>query len=156
MLELGFITQAQYDEAMADTDAVYERIGLYDIDYQEANATTGSYFSDAVYEQVKQDLILAGYNETMAETLLTSGGLRVESTLDPKIQNILNEEYADASNYPENVKWYLNYALTIISPDGTKNNFSKENMMTWFKQNQNSKFNLIFSSQDDAYGAAEP
>ena len=35
MLELGFITQAQYDEAMADTDAVYERIGLYDIDYQE-------------------------------------------------------------------------------------------------------------------------
>ena len=151
MLELGFITQAQYDEAMADTDAVYERIGLYDIDYQEANATTGSYFSDAVYEQVKQDLILAGYNETMAETLLTSGGLRVESTLDPKIQNILNEEYADASNYPENVKWYLNYALTIISPDGTKNNFSKENMMTWFKQNQNSKFNLIFSSQDDAY-----
>ena len=155
MLELGFITQAQYDEAMADTDAVYERIGLYDIDYQEANATTGSYFSDAVYEQVKQDLILAGYNETMAETLLTSGGLRVESTLDPKIQNILNEEYADASNYPENVKWYLNYALTIISPDGTKNNFSKENMMTWFKQNQNSKFNLIFSSQDDAYAAVD-
>ena len=57
MLELGFISQTQYDEAMADTDAVYERIGLYDIDYQEANATTGSYFSDAVYEQVKQDLI---------------------------------------------------------------------------------------------------
>ena len=155
MLELGFISQTQYDEAMADTDAVYERIGLYDIDYQEANATTGSYFSDAVYEQVKQDLILSGYNENMAETLLTSGGLRVESTLDPKIQAILNEEYADPSNYPENVKWYLNYALTIISPDGTKNNFSKENMMTWFKQNQNSKFNLIFSSQDDAYAAVD-
>ena len=155
MLELGFISQAQYDEAVADTDAVYERIGLYDIDYQEANATTGSYFSDAVYEQVKQDLILSGYNEAMAETLLTSGGLRVESTLDPKIQAILNEEYADPSNYPENVKWYLNYALTIISPDGTKNNFSKENMMTWFKENQNKKFNLIFSSQDDAYAAID-
>ncbi len=155
MLELEFISQAQYDEAVADTDAVYERIGLYDIDYQEANATTGSYFSDAVYEQVKQDLILSGYNEAMAETLLTSGGLRVESTLDPKIQAILNEEYADPANYPENVKWYLNYALTIISPDGTKNNFSKENMMTWFKENQNKKFNLIFSSQDDAYAAVE-
>lgn len=155
MLKLGFISQAQYDEAVADTDAVYERIGLYDIDYQEANATTGSYFSDAVYEQVKQDLILSGYNEAMAETLLTSGGLRVESTLDPKIQAILNEEYADPANYPENVKWYLNYALTIISSDGTKNNFSKENMMTWFKENQNKKFNLIFSSQDDAYAAVD-
>jgi len=52
---------------------------------------------------------ITGYNEAMAETLLTSGGLRVESTLDPKIQAILNEEYADPSNYPENVKWYLNY-----------------------------------------------
>lgn len=30
MLELEFVTQAEYDEAIADTDAVYERIGLYD------------------------------------------------------------------------------------------------------------------------------
>ena len=36
-----------------------------------------------------------------------------------------------------------------------KNNFSKENMMTWFKQNQSAKFNLIFSSQDDAYAAVD-
>ena len=28
-------------------------------------------------------------------------------------------------------------------------------MMTWFQENQNKKFNLIFSSQDDAYAAID-
>ena len=51
MLELEFITKAEYDEAIADTEAVYERIGLYDTDYRVSNATSGSYFSDAVYEE---------------------------------------------------------------------------------------------------------
>lgn len=150
MLELGFITQAEYDEAMADTEAVYERIGLYDTDYRESNTTSGSYFSDAVYEQVKKDLVMAGYSETLAESMLTSGGLRIESTMDPAIQAIADEEFANPDNYPENVKWYLTYALTITTPDGEKHNFSKENMMSWFKENQDSKFNLIFSSQDEA------
>lgn len=151
MLEMEFITKAEYDEAIADTDAVYERIGLYDLDFQTSNTTSGSYFSDAVYEQVKKDLIEdAGYTESMAETLMTSGGLRIESTMDPTIQAIMDEEFANPDNFPENVKWYLNYALTIFGADDTKHNFSKENMMSWFKQNVDSKFNLIFSSQDAA------
>lgn len=152
MLELGFITQAEYDEAMADTEAVYERIGLYDIDYQlNSNSTSGSYFSDAVYEQVKEDLVsVAGYSETLAENLLVSGGLRIESTMDPTIQAIADEEFANPDNYPENVKWYLNYALTIFDSNKESHNFSKENMMSWFKSNSDRNFNLIFSSQDAA------
>ncbi len=151
MLELEFITQREYDIAMADTEAVYERIGLYDTDFQLSNATTGSYFSDAVYEQVKEDLVeIAGYSESMAESLMTSGGLRIESTLDPTIQAIMDEEFANPENFPENVKWYLNYALTIFGEDDTKHNFSKENMMSWFKKNHNSNFNLIFNSHDEA------
>ncbi len=153
MLELEFITQAEYDEAMADTDAVYERIGLYDTDYRVGSATSGSYFSDAVYEQVKEDLVASGYSDTMAETLLTSGGLRIESTMDPTIQAIADEEFANPENYPDNVNWYLTYALTITDHSGEKHNFSKENMMAWFKENVDKKFNLIFSSQDAAYEA---
>lgn len=150
MLKLEFITQAEYDEAMADTEAVYERIGLYDTDYKVGNTTSGSYFSDAVYEQVKEDLVAAGYSDTLAETMLTAGGLRIESTMDPTIQAIADEEFANADNYPENVKWYLNYALTITDNNKEKHNYSKENMMSWFKQNVNKNFNLIFSSQDEA------
>lgn len=151
MLELEFISKAEYDEAMADTDEVYDRISLHDIDYREGNATSGSYFSDAVYEQVKEDLVkIAGYSESEAEYKMSAGGLRIESTLDPDIQKIADEEFANADNYPSSVKWYLNYALTIKKADGENVNFSKENMMSWFKENVDKKFNLIFSSQDEA------
>ncbi len=157
MLELGFITQAQYDVAIADTDAVYERIGSYDVDYRDnTNTTSGSYFSDAVYEQVLDDLVnIAGYSEANAQKLLTSGGLRIESTMDPTIQAIADEEFANAENFPEDVKWYLDYALTITDSAGEKHNYSKENMTSWFKANGSSSFNLIFSSQDAAYEAID-
>ena len=155
MLELEFITDAEYEEAIADTEAVYNRIELHDLDVQTAvNTTAGSYFSDAVYEQVRDDLInIAGYSESMAETLLTSGGLRIESTMDPTIQAICDEEFSNPENFPENVYWYLNYALTVYGADEQQYNFSKENMMTWFKDNLDKGFNLIFSSQDAAYEA---
>ncbi|MCM1567818.1 MAG: transglycosylase domain-containing protein [Roseburia sp.] len=153
MLELEFISQAEYDEAIADTEAVYERIGNYDTNYKVGNSTSGSYFSDAVYEQVKKDLVKAGYSETLAETMLTAGGLRIESTMDPTIQAIVDEEFANPDNYPANVNWYLNYALTITDRSKENHNFSKENMTTWFKENENRSFNLIFSSQDAAYEA---
>ena len=151
MLELEFITDSEYEEAIADTEAVYERIELHDIDYRVSTATTGSYFSDAVYEQVKEDLVnIAGYSQLQAEQAMSSGGLRIESTMDPDIQAIADEEFANTENYPDSVKWYLNYALTIRSANDESYNFSKENMMKWFKDNGHSKFNLIFSSQDDA------
>ncbi len=150
MLELEFISQAEYDAAIADTDAVYARISQYDASYRTStNTTSGSYFSDAVFEQVREDLInIAGYSETMAENLLYAGGLRIESTLDPTIQAIADAEFANPENYPENVNWYLNYALTIYGEEN--HNFSKENMMSWFKENYDKNFNLIFSSQDAA------
>ena len=155
MLELGFITNDQYTEAIDDTNAVYERIGLFDTSYRVSSSTSGSYFSDALYEQVFDDLVADGYTKELAETMLTSGGLRIESTLDPTIQAICNEEVANPSNYPAQTDWYLNYALTIKVDAATKKNFSKENMSSWFKSHKNKEFNLIFHSQDDAYAAAE-
>lgn len=98
---------------------------------------------------------IAGYNNTMAQKLLTSGGLKIESTMDPSIQKIADAEFANPDNFPENVKWYLDYALTIEDNSGEKHNYSKENMMTWFKENGQSSFNLIFSSQDALYEAID-
>lgn len=150
MLEHEWITQAEYDEAVADTNDVYERIGLYDTSYRVNSSSTGSYFSDALYEQVYDDLVAEGYTTNIAESLLTSGGLRIESTLDPTIQAICDQEVANASNYPEHTDWYLNYALTIKVDATTKKNFSKENMMSWFKSHKTNKFNLIFGTKEEA------
>ncbi len=155
MLQLEFISKAEYDEAIADTEAVYERISMHDVDFKVGDSAAGSYFSDAVYEQVLNDLIAAGYPDVTAEYLMSSGGLRIDSTLDPKIQRIADEEFANEDNYNANVHWYLNYALTITDNSNEKHNYSKENMMSWFKDNRDRNFNLIFSSQDKAYEAID-
>lgn len=155
MRDLGFITLEEYNTAMADTEDVYDRISLYDVDFQVGDTTSGSYFSDAVYEQVLADLIAAGYSASTAEYMMSSGGLRIDSTMDPKIQKICDEEFANDANYNKNTHWYLNYALTITDAKGDKHNYSKEKMMTWFKENKSKQFNLVFASQDDAYEAIE-
>lgn len=155
MLELEFITQDEYDEAIADTDDVYDRISLHDVNYTTGDTTAGSYFSDALYEQVLADLIAAGYPDVTAEYMMSSGGLRIDSTMDPKIQKIADEEFLNEENYNKNVHWYLSYALTITDTGKEKHNYSKENMMTWFKENKDRNFNLIFSSQDSAYEAID-
>ena len=152
MLEQGYITQAEYDEAMADD--VYSRI--QEVNISIASDSVSSYFVDALTEEVYQDLINeAGYSATQASTLLYSGGLRIESTLDPDIQAIADEVFSNPENYPENIKWYLTYELTIKKADGEYENHSKEMMMTWFKENENKNFNLIFKSIDDAYAAID-
>ncbi len=154
MLELGFITQAQYDEAVADTDDVYLRIAAYNESYTTSTTTTsGSYFSDAVYEQVREDLVsIAGYTESMAESLLLSGGLKIYSTMDPEIQAIADEEFENPDNWPTYTKWYVStYALTITDDEGENHNFSKENFQTWYQSNVSKSFNLIFDSTDAAY-----
>ncbi|MDE6674330.1 MAG: glycosyl transferase, partial [Acetatifactor sp.] len=109
----------------------------------------------AVQKQVKEDLLAYGFNETQAEFLLYSGGLRIMTTMDPKIQAIADAEVANPDNYPSNVKWLLDYALTITHADGSHDNYSKEMMTKYFKENVNKDFNLIFTSQEAALEAIE-
>ena len=150
MLEQGYITQAEYDEAMADD--VYSRIQEVNISTASESVTT--YFVDALTEEVYQDLIdEAGYSPTQAAAMLYSGGLRIESTLDSNIQDTVDAIYSNPENYPANTRLYLNYDLTVKTASGEYVNYSKEMMQTWFKENQSSSFNLIFNSTEDAYDA---
>ncbi len=153
MLENEMITKAEYDEAIADD--VYSRIERHNITYLEAN-TTSSYFVDALTYDVREDLInIAGYNETQADYALYSGGLRIHSSLDPKIQKIVDEQVANPANYPEGTPYLLNYALTVTSKDGAVQNYSKEMMTKYFKENIDKDFNLLFDSPEDAMVAIE-
>ena len=69
MLRLQFITQDEYDRAMADN--VYSRIQV--VDTTTGDEVVNSYFVDALTNQVLADLMEAGYTETQAYTLLYSG-----------------------------------------------------------------------------------
>ena len=151
MLKHKFITQIEYDTALADD--VYSRI-------QNVNQETGgdstinSYFVDALTNDVIADLIAAGYNETQAYTLLYSGGLKIYSTQDPEIQRICDSVFQDESNYPEGTKYLLAYELSVQAPDGTVTNHSSEMFQSYFKQ-QKSSFNMIYDSHESAEAAIE-
>lgn len=148
MKKQGFITQEEYDEALADD--VYSRIQVADSENNE-ESSINTYFTDALIDDVLEDLIAAGYNETQAYTLLYSGGLKIYSTQDPKIQKICDEAFADESNFPANTKWYLNYELTIDRANGDRENISTEMFRAYWRENRSSKYNLIYASQEEAY-----
>lgn len=146
MEEQGYISHEEYEEAMADD--VYSRIQV--IDSENGETTVNSYFVDALTDDVLEDLIAAGYNETQAYTLLYSGGLKIYSTQDPAIQAICDETFADESNYPANTKWYLNYELTVVTENGDRVNYSTEMFRSFWRESKTG-YNLIYSSQDEAY-----
>ena len=150
MLEQGYISQEEHDEALADD--VYSRIQIVNEDSEED--TVNTYFVDALTDDVMNDLLAAGYNETQAFTLLYSGGLKIYSTQDPHIQSICDEVFSNEENYPANTRWYLNYALTIKKANGDYENHSTEMLRAYFKE-QNSSYNLIYDSQEEAYADIE-
>lgn len=151
MKKQGYISQAEYDEAIADD--VYSRIAAVN-EENDANSVY-TYFVDELTEEVLADLReVKGFNETQAYKLLYSGGLSIYSTQDPDIQSICDEVYRDEENYPENVKWYLNYVLTINKANGEKENHSTEMFKAYYKQ-FNAGFNLLYSSKEAAYEAIE-
>lgn len=147
MLEQNYITQAEYDEAIADDP--YSRIKASN--EVAGDSTITSYFDDAVTEQVYEDLLAAGYNDTQAYTMLYSGGLKIYSTQDPDIQAICNEVYSNEENYPSNSKWALDYRLSITKANGEVENHSKEMYRLYFRENGKKNFNLLYSTQEEAY-----
>ena len=151
MLKHGYITQAEHDEALADD--VYSRIAT--VNEETKNNSVYTYFVDEVTEQVLEDLMeIKGYDERQAYNLLYSSGLGIFTTQDSKIQSICDEVFGNEENYPENIKWYLNYVLTVKKANGDKENHSTEMFRSHFKQ-FDSSFNLLYSSKDDAYAAIE-
>ncbi|MGN1171501.1 MAG: transglycosylase domain-containing protein [Lachnospiraceae bacterium] len=151
MLEQGYITQDEYDEAVADD--VYSRIQVVNQEVEEDSVYT--YFVDALTDDILNDLVnVAGYNETQAYNLLYSGGLSIYSTQDTAIQKICDEAFSNEDNFPADTKWYLNYELSIEKSNGDIENFSSEMFKSYFKQ-EKSSFNMLFSSQEEAYEAID-
>ncbi|MFR4123369.1 MAG: transglycosylase domain-containing protein, partial [Clostridium sp.] len=147
MLSQEYITKQQYDEVL--NDDVYSRIQAAQAINSSAENTVYSYFEDELIDQVINDLMkIKGYTRTQAQNLVYSGGLSIYTTQDAQIQSILDEEYADPSNYPDYVQYALDYALTVKNPEGEEVNYSKEMLKLYF-QNEDPEFDLLFDSQEE-------
>ncbi len=149
MLEQGYISQTEYDEAIADN--VYERIQLVNTESEDDNVN--SYFVDELTDQVIQDLIgKLGYTETQAYKALYQGGLTIESTQDPALQKICDEEINNLENYPSDPKISFAYRVSVQSADGTVSNYSQTTMLSYY-QNNNKDYNINFTTEEDALAA---
>ena len=147
MLEQGYISQSEYEDALEDD--VYARIQT--TNETKSTATVYSYYVDATIDAVIDDLQeVKGYTSQQAYNLVYNGGLTIETAQDPEIQAIMDEEMSNEENYPSTVKIGLDYAMTIVKPDGTQTNYSKEMMEKYFKENESSSFELLFDTEEDA------
>ena len=147
MLDQNYITEEQYKEALEDD--VYSRIQAAQEKHSDNSNTIYTYFEDELTDQIINDLMnIKGYTKTQATNLLYSGGLKVYTTQDSAIQNILDEEYTDPSNFPDQTQYELDFALTVTDPEGNQVNYSKEMLQLYF-QNEDPNFDLLFDSPEE-------
>lgn len=146
MLEQGWITKEEQEEALGDD--VYARIAQNS--ENQPQGSTYTYFIDELISQVQEDLVEEkGYTETQAANAIYSGGLRIYSTQDREIQDIMEEEFEDEDNYPDYVRFGLDWALTVEHSDGSKENYSRE-MLTAYFENGGEVVPDLFDTQEEA------
>lgn len=108
MLELGKITQEEYDEAMS-YELVFKKGEL------AANGATTTYYVDAVIEAVIEDLMEAkNITKGVATKMLYSDGLKIYSTIDPDIQKAIDEAYTNDSWFPSRNGKKMQSAMVVI------------------------------------------
>lgn len=106
MLELGYITEAEY------SDAAVEKLNIKNGGESDDNTPkTNSYFVDQVILDVINDLQKVGYSESLAKKIIYSGGVKIEAAYDPKIQEIVEKFYSSEKNF---IGTGVQSAITVI------------------------------------------
>lgn len=95
MCKQGMISESERDEAKAQPlEYKYEAA-------KEARENTYSYFTDAVINDVINDLVeKKDYPLELAKWKVTSGGVQIYTTVEPAVQAAMEEVYEDDSNFP--------------------------------------------------------
>ena len=94
MAELGWISQEECDAAK-NTELVIN-ITVLDGTVTKSN----SYFKDTLIEQIIADLKEEyGYSREYASNIIYSGGLKIYATIDPEVQTIMEEVFADPDTF---------------------------------------------------------
>lgn len=144
MLDLGKITQEQYEEALQQDI----KTSLKPEQKKELDIT--SYFTDYVKTTVVEELMdKLGYDREEAEDLLFAGGLKIYSTIDVNMQRQLEDVYNNFTSIlvgstanvraPVLVDWKLNSAGHVVDERNSIIFYKKETVL-------NSEYDLIVES----------
>lgn len=94
MFELGKITGSEYNEATSAPLTL-------NVDKEKSGSRTLSWFEETVIDDVARDLSEKyGYDKTTAYGMIYSGGLRIVTTENGKIQSALEKIYTNERNFP--------------------------------------------------------
>lgn len=120
MLKQGFITQEEYDEAVA-----YEMVFTNSENYQGSQVSDSnsgsnenkidSYYVDYVIKTVQDDLQKMGYTERKARSLLYGGGLKIYTAMDPDVQAALEDVYENYRRMPDET---VQGAMVVMNYEG--------------------------------------
>lgn len=113
MKEQGMISQAAYNEAVAETLNFQREVSA-------ARRQTYNYFIDHLIETVIADLCdQKGYAYADAENMVNRGGLRIYATVNPAMQDTVSAFYENPDNFPPvNSEEYPQSAFVALAPDG--------------------------------------
>lgn len=95
MLELGKITQDEYDKAVAEK--LNFKKGNMRVSVQSQSYFTEQVITDAINALVEQK----GMSETVAKRKINNGGYKIISTIDPVVQSAINDVFSTESNFPK-------------------------------------------------------
>jgi penicillin-binding protein, 1A family len=112
MYKAGWIKKADYDGAVGKDLTL-------NITVRKENTTTNSYFTDALIEQLIVDLEKKyGYSREIASTMIYSGGLKIYTTVDPRIQGIMETAFEDPATFPKSSdsSIYPQSAMVVMDP----------------------------------------
>ena len=93
MFDQGYITQSEYDAARNEPLTVVESSTAKSSATRSSN---NSWFTDSLYTELRRQLIDdLGYTKEEAQELIFTGGLRIESTVDTRVQAAVEEAMLD-------------------------------------------------------------
>lgn len=96
MIDLGFINKNEYSTSIAQK----LKLSRSNVDSAKASGSQ-SYFTDAVIADVINDLKKdKNMTEAAAQKLVYSGGLKIYSTYDPKVQAAIDKVFHNPDNFP--------------------------------------------------------
>lgn len=138
MLDLSYITQGEYDQAVAE-DVYSTLVGSKtEDDNQKANH---NYFVEAMIAQVANDLVeKKGYKKAQAYDLIYSGGLQIYSTMDTTMQDAMEVAFNTDSLFPASdgtlSVTYLISVMDTTNPDTKSNQSHYERKTTVTSEDQ--------------------
>lgn len=106
MLENNFISQEQYDEAIAykmvyTNSPEYKGSQIKKTNKKSTKNKVNSYYTDFVIDQVISDLQSAGYSSKKAKNMIYGGGLKIYSAVDEDVQESIEDVYEKYRKMPD-------------------------------------------------------